>query len=148
MEHLLEAACSISRQKERERVREREGERGIRSRHNYATLRADLIILGEQPEPGRMFVPINYCWSFTGEILVTAKKCRNPKGVARIREMTLVLYRYLQLFSVKLLFPSQLARSSSVDSFLLDSSLVSGNVLFPPRQFFLFFFPPFPRAIT
>lgn len=63
-----------------QRTKEGGREGGIRSRHNYATLRADLIILGEQPEPGRVFVPINYCWSFTGEILVTAKSTVIQKG--------------------------------------------------------------------
>lgn len=53
MEHLLEAACVPSRDRERGR----EGER-IRSRHNYAALRADLIILGEQPG-GRPYVRSN-----------------------------------------------------------------------------------------
>lgn len=51
VEHLLEAACVPSRD------RERGGER-IRSRHNYAALRADLIILGEQPG-GRPYVRSN-----------------------------------------------------------------------------------------
>lgn len=55
---------------------------------------------------------------------------------------------FLQVFSVNLLSPPRdtLRDHQSVDSFLLDSSLVSGNVFISIAPIFFFFFFPFPSC--
>lgn len=68
----------------RQRVPSRDIQIPIRPRYNYATLRTDLIILREQPEPGRAFVPINYCWSFTGD---PRHRLKVPRSKWRKRKM-------------------------------------------------------------
>lgn len=68
----------------RQRVPSRDTQISIRPRYNYATLHTDLIILREQPEPGRAFVPINYCWSFTGD---PRHRLKVPRSKRRKRKM-------------------------------------------------------------
>lgn len=68
----------------RQRVPSRDTRMPIRPCHNYATLHTDLIILREQPEPGRAFLPINYCWSFTGD---PRHRLKMPRSKRRKRKM-------------------------------------------------------------
>lgn len=143
MEHLLEAACVPSRDRERGRERAHSVASQLRRLtcgFNYSrrATRRQAVCSFQLITAGRLLA---------SEILVTAKKCRNPKGVACTREMKgLVLY-----FSLLLKLP--LTRDTLVRSLkerglvpprCTASLVVETGFIFRRVNFFSFLFP---RAI-